>query len=119
MIDVSELIDDPDFATTFTVKRRSGTFANEGKYTTTETTLTKAGVVQPASADDQVKYLPEGERRQHAIRVWCRDEIQMADGKGKESDVVVWNGNQYRVGFSQPWSVHGYWFAIAVGYANA
>ena len=97
MIDVSELIDDPDFATTFQVRRRTGSFANEGAYSTTETTLTKTGVIQPASQDDRVAYLPEGERTLDAIRIWCRDEIQMADGKGKQSDVVVWNGQHHRV----------------------
>lgn len=119
MIDISELIDDHDFAQTFTVTRATGSFANEGRFSTTTTDITKTGIIQPASYEDQVKYLPEGQRQANAIRIWCRDEIVQADGKGALSDVITWGGGKHRVAFSKHWNQHGYWFAIAVGYANA
>lgn len=119
MIDVSEVINDPDFARDFTVERFSGSFANEGEYTATSTTLQRYGIIQPATAEDAINFLPEGERQKNLIRVWCTEEIRMGDGDGNNSDVVVDGGLKYRVAFAKRWQQNGYWFAIAVGFPAA
>lgn len=116
MIDISDIVGDPDFTQTITVQRVTGAYVpgGEGEITKTEATLTRRAVVQPATADDVVQYLPEGERTDQAIRIWCTQDIRMSDGALIYSDVVVWQGQRYRVEFSKPWQQHGYWFAIAV-----
>lgn len=118
MIDVAELMDDPDFASEFQIKRHVGAFAEEGEFSTAETLLDRVGVVQPAKADDVVRYLPEGERQGNHIAIWCAEDVLMANGSDRESDVVVWDGEYYRVAFSKQWKLHGYWFAIATGFVN-
>ncbi len=120
MIDVSELLSDPDFAQPFTIQRTTGGFANEGEYSTADPTDIPAfGVIQPASSADMVRFLPEGERQKNTISIWSPVLIQMADGQGQESDVIIWQGQYYRVAFSKPWQTQGYWFAMAVGFAHA
>lgn len=119
MIDVSELVTDPDFAQSFQIERFTGTW-DEGRFIQNEPTVLDAfGVVQPASSEDAVAYLPEGERQNNMIRVWSPHEIRMADGKDQLSDNILWQGEWHRVAYSKPWQTQGYWFAIAVGYQHA
>lgn len=118
MIDVSELIDDPDFASEFTVFRDSGSFVEGEWVKNAPSQLPMIGVVQPATSEDMLRFLPEGERQKNVIRIWCRQKIQMANGKDEQSDVVVWNCDYHRVAYSKPWGKNGYWFAIAVGFVN-
>lgn len=118
MIDVSELMTDPDFARAFQVRRMTGSYANEGEWSETATTLNKTGVIQPATSEDAINFLPEGERQKNLIRIWCAEEIRMGDGDGKCSDEVIVDGQYYRVAFSKPWGANGYWFAIAVGFPH-
>lgn len=114
MIEISELMTDPDFAQPFVIRRVSGAFAGEGEFTRTETTVNASGVIQPASEDD-LKMLPEGERSDSAIKVYSKTELRRGDGAGTESDVIEWLGKRYRVMQSKPWQLHGYYFAIATG----
>lgn len=119
MIAVSEVVSDPELAQAFQVKRQSaGTFANEGVFSTTETTLDRFGVVQPSKSDDLLKFLPEGERQGNFITIYCAQDVLMGDGKDQQSDVVIWRGDYYRVAYSKPWDAHGYWFAIAQGFVH-
>src|SRR5574343_511969 len=60
MIDMSDIITDPDFMETFTVYRKTGTFG-EGGYTTTEVAIDMAGPVIPANPDE-LAMVPEGDR---------------------------------------------------------
>ena len=100
------------------VRKLTGAFANEGEWQTTEQTLDRFGVVQPAKADDLLKYLPEGERQGNFITIYCNQDVLMGNGSDQQSDVVVWRGDYYRVAFSKPWEQHGYWFAIAQGFVH-
>ena len=119
MINIGRVVQDPRFAQAFQVKRQSaGTFANEGEFSTVETVLDRFGVVQPSKADDLIKFLPEGERQGNFITIYCNQDVLMGNGKDQESDVVVWRGDYYKVAFSKPWDIHGYWFAIAQGFVN-
>lgn len=118
MINLSEIVLNPAFAQPFQIKRLSGTFANEGEFTETNTTIDRYGVIQPAKPDDVLKFLPEGERQGNAIMVHCADEVRMGDGVGLRSDIILWHGEQYRVAFAKPWQDYGYWFVIAVGMAT-
>jgi hypothetical protein len=117
MIDVSELMFDPDFCTRYPVTRAraDGTFAAEGEWTPgTPRSLLWYGSVQPAKDADKVLYLPEGERAQEAVNCYGSCELKMADGYGQESDIILFNGNTYRVAMSKPWVQSGYWYAFAV-----
>lgn len=119
MIDVSELMDDPDLSQAFQIKRRAGGFLNEGRWISgAETILDRVGIIQPSKAADVLQFLPEGERSNTVITIHSKQDILMAKSSGQESDVVIWNGRQYRVAYSKPWELYGYWFAMAVGFGN-
>ncbi len=115
MIDVSELLTDPDLAQTFQVIRFTGTW-NQGEYTQAPSApITMTGVIQPASSQDAVRFAPEGERLSNLIVVYCTTEIQYSDAKQQESDIIVWHGNRYRVAQVRQWTDHGYWQVWAEG----
>lgn len=118
LVNVAELVQDPELAQPFTIERYVGSFANEGEYSQTPTVLQRFGVIQPTKADDLIKYLPEGERQGNAISIYCKDDIFMADGNGQQSDVIIWQGDYHRVAFSKRWNMHGFWFAIATGFVH-
>lgn len=120
MIDVSEIIDDPDFASLISVTSLGmGSYANEGAFTPgVPVTRDWMATVQPASQADKDNYLAEGERQDSAIRIWSRQNLHAADGAGVLADTLVWQGQNYRVAFSKPWDLHGYYFVIAVGYVS-
>lgn len=114
MINVSELMTDPDFATTFTIKRMVGSWVREGEWQTAPTEIPGiVGIIQPAKSEYVLRFVPEGERSVGYIAIYCNQEVQMGNGKDKESDVVVWNDQTFRVAFSDRWAEHGFWFAIA------
>lgn len=118
MIDVSELMDDPEFCTDFQLRRISGAFQDEGEWVNgSPVILERLGAIHPASAS-QLKLLPEGERRDFTIAVYSDQDILMADGTGIQSDVVIWKGKTFRVAYSKDWSDNGYWFALAVEFSD-
>lgn len=118
MIDISELMDDPDFASTITVTRAGvGAFVGEGIWAQgSSITFDMTAIVQPASAEDMAEFLADGEREKGAKRVWSAAPLIMADGKGMQSDLFVHEGLTYRVAFSKPWELHGYSYSIGVSY---
>lgn len=117
MISVAELIRDPDLAQSFQVERVGGAFANEGEWTpSAPTILNMVGVIQPATRDDIVSFLPEGIRHSETIIVYCDTKIQMDDANAQRSDVIIWRGHPYRVVVSRPWVDYGYWKVGAEGF---
>lgn len=118
MINIAEVVNDPDFTQPFQINRFSGSFENEGEWVKTSQTLQRVGVIQPTKSSDALNFLPEGERQANAITIYCAEDILMGDGQDIQSDVVIWNGAQYRVAYSKPWQANGYWFAIATGMAT-
>lgn len=118
MIDVSELMRDPDFAQDFAVKRQVGAWAGEGAFTTTETDIPRVGIIQPAKVEDIVQFLPEGERNGNFIAIYCDQDLLMGNGNDQQSDVIVWKGNYFRIAKAKQWEDHGYWYALAKGFVN-
>lgn len=118
MIDVSELIDDPDFAAPFSVRRvtngivQSGpaagelapTYVDVGPFT---------GVIQPNGSPDVLLVLPEGLRGDRAISIWVRERLYNGDGS-TPSDYVMHDSTIWRVFALKNWEQHGYWQAWAV-----
>jgi hypothetical protein len=38
----------------------------------------------------------------------------MGDGQTIMSDIIEWQGNDYRIAYLKPWQVNGYYWAMAV-----
>lgn len=111
MIDVSDVINDPDFQQPFTVCRKSGHFGPGGWIQDPETEIAMTGVVVPSSPDD-IQQLPEGDRITAAQTFYGTSAIYRTNNAGT-ADEIEWKGDRYRV--YQVWdrsSDGGYYKAI-------
>lgn len=119
MIDVCELIDDPDFCQDFTVIRSTGSWVNGDFVVTTPSTLTMTGVIEPMNTRD-MQQLPEGDRITGALNVYTTEPLyttrlnQSTGNSGGLSDEVVWGGENYKIIQVQNFSDYGYFKAAAV-----
>ena len=114
MIDVSELMINPDFVKPLVLKRFTGGFGVEGEYAqSAPKPLRILGSVQHPSPADRARFEKEGERNTAIIKIYCGEKLQDTDGDGKQSDVIAWNCEDYRVFECRPWSDNGYWLAFA------
>jgi len=113
LVNVSEVVLDPLFAIAFQIVRFSGGFVAEGEYHRGNGIfLNRVGCIQPASQNDIIEFLPEGERDGKFIKVYCSQEIMISDGQGQESDEIIHHNFRYRVTFTKRFQDYGYWFAI-------
>ena len=114
MINVGRVVTSGRFVQAFIIKRKQGSF-NNGRWTETAqgSPINKIGIVQPAK-QDQLLVLPEGERKDDAILIHCKDEIKVGDSVSSISDIIEWQGNSYRAAFKKPWQLNGYYWVIAV-----
>lgn len=117
MIDVSELITDPDFAQPFTARYVDVTVATDGEAAGevihgAPNDVPMIGPVQPMSAEQRLDVLPEGERDNDAIRVWSLDYIG-------DANFILWNGRQWKVMAHKDWRSNGYWWCVGVDSPNA
>jgi hypothetical protein len=114
VIDVSELIDDPDFACPYTVYRRTGQWT-KGRFGTTEPqTLSFYGAVQPATVRE-IEQLGRGDDVNGVMKFFTRQpndiyitrELNEADDI-QISDEIEFHGSLYKVLQVMPWQ-HGGW----------
>ena len=116
MINVAELMNDPDFASTFLVRRPRGDRDDAGVFSVLDyTDIPVVGIVQPADPD-AVQMLSEGERLRNMIEVWSATELRASDAVEALSDVLVVNGQSYRVIKTEDWSANGYSHVFAEGF---
>ena len=113
LIDVSEIITDPDFQDSVTLIRRTSVINSSGRNVLAESSSTVKMIVQPAKPDD-LKRLPDSVRRQDAINVWYRGTLS-SDAGGVYPDIVVWNSKRFQVYTADPF---GNW-ANGTGYTEA
>ena len=113
MIDVSEIINDPDFCQSFTVYRDSGSWI-EGRWVSSTSTLSMSGVISVASAKE-LNQVPEGDRVEGAIVIHTTDQIYAtrAASPAGISDKIEWNGELYKIIQMYPYSDYGFYKAIA------
>lgn len=110
LLDVSEVIDDPDFADTFEVIRRVETVNSFGESTVVEdSTEGVSGVVCMASPED-LERLAEEDRQHKVISVVTRYRLR---GVSKESgstykpDIILWAGSHYEVKWIDDYTHYG------------
>jgi hypothetical protein len=102
LVDVSELMNDDDFAQPFVVKRPTTTLANHGVASTAYREINLIGIVQPATAQE-IAMLPEGERSSEIMNFWCTQELFPGDGKEITGDIAIFGGTKYVVIKSTRW----------------
>lgn len=95
LLDVSDVLLDPDFADTVTVYRQAVTVASTGRSTKVETTSTISAVVTPdrwATLQRQA----EGANVSETITVITQFRLTAMVGD-QDADEIVWNGKRYVV----------------------
>lgn len=121
LLDVSDVLDDPDFQDSFSVTRNEQVVGNNGVATQTPVTTSQKGVV---TMDDGTlaKRLPELERVEGAILVHTRFRLTdgttgAAPGENIPADIITWpetGGRQYTVHFVDNYSRYGAGFICAI-----
>ncbi|KKQ88297.1 MAG: hypothetical protein UT13_C0002G0006 [Candidatus Pacebacteria bacterium GW2011_GWF2_38_9] len=115
LINVSRIINSPNFSQSFTVYRKTGSWS-EGKFVQDEQAFTLSGVVAVANPDD-IAQMPEGDRilgmmSFHSVQelFQTRNEVNNAG----TSDEIEWKGQRYRILQVFPYVDYGYYKALAV-----
>lgn len=111
MMDISFLLDDPDFCVSFTVLRRAETVDDKGRAGHSEEAQSMTGVVQPAGPRE-LERLPEGERDRETLSIYTRTPLRVGNvDAGTAADIVVYGGGRYTVSAVETWP--GYTRALA------
>jgi hypothetical protein len=111
---IAEVVDDPDFAQSFTITRSQGGKFVLGRWTNATVDIPMWGSIQPPDPEE-LEMIPEGDRIVAAIAVHCTQRIYETNTNQTNgiSDLVLWHGENYRVLKVYPWNDYGYWKAIA------
>lgn len=95
-LDFSELLADPDFADTITVRRVAQSVGTNGRGITSESVFNNVvATVQPASAR-QVQLLPEAARVSETIQIHTMFEMRGPTAT-TQADNVLWRGRTFSV----------------------
>ena len=114
-INVSELINDPDFAQKFTIERSEQGVFVDGLYVSNKKTFDITGIVQPYSPKT-VEYTQNGDVVSGEIKIWSKQIIYTTRGEKDNngtSDIIIYKGEKYKVNLVKDWEEHGYWSAVA------
>lgn len=95
LIDVSDLLTDPDFTDSVTLIRRASSINVYGEHVMAETSTTITAVVQGTNTEDLIR-MPEAARLRDMITVYYKGEL-MAMSVNGYADVIVWQDNRYQV----------------------
>lgn len=114
MINVAELIHDPDFCQPYTLYRKTTVLVG-GKSVPKEKALERRGVIIAANTKDLLQ-VPEGDRVKGIIAVYDTEPLQVTNDTGT-SDEIVWHNERYRL--FQIWPYKDYGFYKALGQRTA
>jgi hypothetical protein len=114
MINVSELVVDPEFSQAFTIVRSTGQFSLGG-WQNESTTIPALGVIVPAGSQD-LDQVPEGDRVTGAMAIYTQTPLYRTHATPTPglSDLIVWRGEEYRIAHVFPYQDFGFYKAVAV-----
>lgn len=101
LVDVSELLLDPDFVNTVSLIHRAATVSSQGKTQIVETTIETIGSVQPAPTKE-IQRLPDALRMSDVRKFWIKAEI-LADGESQYPDIIVFQGKRFQIVNVETW----------------
>ncbi|MDE1158434.1 MAG: hypothetical protein PW791_09175 [Neorhizobium sp.] len=113
LLDVSEVLDDPDFADNITVTRRTETVGSNGRPVVTEQLFPIVSAVVTQGNGDTLKQMPEGSTLEGVIVVHSRLGL-VSETETTQPDVVTYLGRDYTVTQVNDWSRYGSGFTIGI-----
>lgn len=96
LLDVSELLGDPDFTDVAQIIRRSRAVNEFGENVLTEAPTNDLLVVVQPAKPSALERLPEGAKLKESINIWFQGTINIEAVNGY-SDIIVWRGDRYTV----------------------
>lgn len=114
MFDLGDIVTSPDLAQPFTIFRSTGGKFLAGNWTSQTQQIDYFGTVSVASSRD-IEMIPEGDRVREVMAFWSDEPIYGTGSatSGRSSDIIVWQGNQYRVLAVFRYLDYGYYKALA------
>lgn len=114
LLDVSDILDDPDFVDSVTLCRSAVVTGENGRSTATRIETTIIGVVTQGGGDD-LDRTGDAQKIKGSITVHTVSELS-AGSPTAAPDEVVWQGRRYIVDSVADWSNlgAGYWAASCV-----
>jgi hypothetical protein len=115
MIQIGEVVIDPDFAQPFTILRSTGAWLN-GVWKSIQTAIQGYGTIASPTVRE-LEMLPEGDLAKGAMVFWSAQPIygtHATEGIGGSSDILVWRGHNYRVLDVKQYQDYGYYRALGV-----
>lgn len=112
LLDVSEILSDPDFADDIIITRSQRSVDNNGRTVDTPGTYFTYGNCQPAR-EAQLHQLPDTERIGSFISIVTPFRL-FALTATTAPDLVTWKGQFYRVKIVRDWSAYGNGFVEAI-----
>ncbi|MCX5495373.1 hypothetical protein OSH11_11695 [Kaistia dalseonensis] len=111
LLDVSDVLADPDFADTLTLTRATQSVGSDGIATRAEVVSTISGVVT-SNSGDVLKRFPDMARVSGSILVHTTARLVASDGP-TEADRLTWQGRDYTVSVLNDYSSYGAGFVVA------
>lgn len=113
MIDVIDGITDADVASPFTIQRNPGQFAAGGWQANAAQVIQAFGAVRNTKGRE-LDMVPAADRVHELATFRSTSPMYDTDAvKGITSDVLTWQGSQYRVVVVKQYQEQGYYLAIA------
>lgn len=118
LVDVSEIVLDPEFAQEFTILRSEGDFVKGRWVEVFGESISMYGVVTIVSARE-LTFLPEGDRVKGAIMIHTVEPLYLtraaddSSGTGPGiSDKIIWHDDTYKIFKIDYYSDYGYYRAV-------
>lgn len=113
LLDVSFVLDDPDFADVITVTRQVETVGNNGRAIVTPQTFPDVSAVVTQGSGDTLKLMPEGSSLEGVIVVHTRFTL-VSETETTQPDIITYAGSNYQVTTVNDWSRFGSGFTIGI-----
>ena len=110
MIDLSDLMHDPDFCEPFVIRRRKGVW-EDGIFVPKNEEIKIIGIVEPTTGED-LKTLPEADKVSGMMTFYTKEAVTLGTEE-QQSDEIICRGSRYKVVQVQDWSRHGFYKCIA------
>lgn len=118
MINVSELITDPDFAQSFTVTRYLGAWV-DGRLQEQKSEIPMMGVITPENTSD-MNQLPGGDTITGRINIYSLEPLFTTrlqgdnSSRSSTSDEIEWRGEKWKILQTENFLDFGYFKSLAV-----
>lgn len=112
LIDVAELLTDPDFCDEYTIQRVTQSIDNNGRAVESIMDAPGYGSVQPVSSAT-LELFPDLVRASGQLQVFTRDILRSATA-ATAPDGIIWRGLNYRVQALSEWPHAGVGMVVAI-----